>query len=203
MKNIMALLIIYCLFLSCNQANYGKSNSITPIDSTKEQAFLLKEAYAKNNYIGFLKTFPNSFLQFNNLYGFNDTSGAKLLYNESEKHIKFFFNSVSTNESLFFDKLMNIAVEGKWEADAPSYFQFNLIQIILNQPNKIVELLKRRTLKEQNEFWFFVFDGSSSIHDIQLKELYHKIYQKVNLIDRKQGEIIKNKFEDMYKVEIK
>jgi hypothetical protein len=70
--------------------------------------------------------------------------------------------------------------------------------LIKNKPNSLIELLSSKSLEAINNFWFFVFDGSSS-NDIQIKELFNNIYLKINSIDKKQGSLLYKKFNEMYK----
>jgi hypothetical protein len=199
--------ISFFYFQSCTSNSYERNHLNKSIskrgankisDSLEIKANRLKEAYKKNDYSTFLITFPNSFTEFSDLYDYNEEKGEKLLYSVYEKHISFLFDSVGSREKQLCSKAFNIASQGKWDADAVGYFQNKLSELIKNKPNSLIELLSSKSLEAINNFWFFVFDGSSS-NDIQIKELFNNIYLKINSIDKKQGSLLFKKFNEMYK----
>ena len=52
--------------------------------------------------------------------------------------------------------------------------------------------------KDVTDFWHFIFDGSGK-YDLQNKEKFEIIYNKVNSLDKGEGKLLKEEFEKMYK----
>ncbi len=205
MKKIIYIVVFFSLLSSCDW-NSKTNNSIRTTGNTqqvasynlKAKADELNKAYAKNNHFSFFKLFPNTYNEFLDLYGYNyEIEKNNILSPYSEAHIRFFFQCYELNEEKFIPKLFNLVKNGKWEADAPSYLQEFLINFILKNPSEVVEYLNNQNENDVSGFWYFVFDGSSK-NDKQVRELFKSLYEKINLIDSNQGEILKKEFDFMY-----
>lgn len=131
----------------------------------EDKARLIEEYYNKsyNNHDSikyrklFFEEFPNNFKELTTLYGF-DQKGP--LYYQSTHHILFLFNHLNCiKECLYYEKLINIAVKGKWDADAINAFQFGLREHVLKNPILTFELLKKKKDQDIKSFFFFFFDG--------------------------------------------
>lgn len=207
MMRIFFIMAISCLVFSCNAkekkndtSDIVQKDSITVVnDSLKIKANQLKEAYSKNNYFGFFKLFPNTFDEFLKLYGYDDEKGENnILALVCEDHIDFFFASYELNKESFIPKMFNLVKVGHWEADAPSTLQDNIEKFIKLHTKEVIDYLITKPDIEVTGFWYFVFDGSSR-NDLQNKDKFNNIYQKINSLDKKQGLILKSEFEKMYK----
>lgn len=205
MMKICLILISLSLILSCNitERKSGSNNTlqkdiiVIANDSLKIKINQLKEAYSKNNYFTFFELFPNTFNDFLELYGYDDIMGEKPLYNVCEEHINFFFNSYEFNRKEFIPKLFNVIKDAYWEADAPSYLQKNVSELIKLHTTDFVDYLNIYPDRDVKRFWHFVFGGSGKC-DLQNKEKFEIIYGKINSIDKKQGDLLKEEFETMY-----
>ncbi|WP_310555767.1 SH3 domain-containing protein [Flavobacterium sp.] len=145
---------IIFLFLTLNSC---KSESQESLGSIIE----LKKAYSKNDDALFIKNFPKNHKQFVSYFGWNDILDKPFpLYNENEKYIEKFFNIVSKNENKEFLKLIiDIGVNGKYQADAVSYFKMQTEKIFIKNPNLVCELLKDRKTRDVDSFWYFYIDS--------------------------------------------
>jgi len=160
----------------------------------------LRLSFKKKDYKMFFDFFPCSFSQFLNIYGFDDKNGAKPLYEVYEDHVNYFFECEGhIGQKEFINKIYGIVKNAVWEADAPTILQDNLTLLIIKSPKEILSLLTIKPKKEVESFWIFVFDGSST-YDLQNKEKFKKIYSKINALNPKQAELIKQVFEKMYNV---
>ena len=201
MIRLLFIVSISFLFLSCN-ANERRNQSLTTtennsIDNTRIEQ--LKNAYEKRDYKSFFKLFPNTYNELLDFYGYSDSLGERPLYSLYEEHIKYLFqyeNIISSE--IFTEKIYSIAVNGLWEADAVGLFQVNLSQLIINKPNLFIKILTAKSENEVKSFWHFVFDGSSK-NDVQNKDKFNNIYQKINSLDERQSLVLKSEFEKMYK----
>ena len=109
---------------------------------------LLKEAYRNKDEETFLDLFPNSYAKFIEYYGYVENKPMPL-YHEAFEHIKFLTSSKICKQKLL-DKMVNIAKDAKWEADAPNYLREILIHSIQECPDTILSLLKDKEIKEIN-----------------------------------------------------
>ncbi len=154
-----------------------------------EKATKLKQLYVKatssvrNSYrLEFFSEFPNSFSELNKLYGYtNDKAGP--LYEFSNKHIYELFNNLKDiPDTLYYNKIIRIAIGGHWDADGIDAFQDGLRTHVLNNLDLTLEILEKYSDRNIESFWFFYFDGphpSSQIDDrLQtLKDKDSKIYK--------------------------
>lgn len=201
MKKIFLILVVSCLVFSCN-ANEKKeeSNNVAQKDNIADTRIeKLKQAFEQNNYSIFFKLFPDTYSELIDFYGFDDNTGKKPLYDFYETHINYFFKyEEKISSEIFVGKVYKIAKDGVWDADGIGLFQSNLSELIISKPNIFLEILTTKPDKEATSFWHFVFDGSGK-YDLQNKEKFETIYNKINPLDKKQGRLLKDEFERMYK----
>ena len=63
-------------------------------------------------------------------------------------------------------KIINISIGGHWDADAINYFQHGLRNKVFENPRLTFDLLKVKSDKDVQSFWFFFY---SSIHPVYNK----------------------------------
>lgn len=133
----------------------------------------------------FFNNFPGSFLAFDALFGYKDETGAAPLYKEANQYIDrlFFTKAVNTTEKA--KKVIKIAVNGEWDADAISHFQHQLQEFTVNNFTLFLKELNKLGSKEQIEsVWQFCFDVESSGYRKRYYETLHdKLGQNQGMID--------------------
>lgn len=197
MRNILFLFSF--LFVACNQ-NGKKNHSYSDIrmdSSLSIKVGRLSVAFKENNYTVFFDQFPETFIEFIQCYGYDEEEGASPLYNESYSHIHFLFNCPNEVNFLLVQKVVNIAIKAKWEADAVNYFQAELLNLIEKYPGLVLDELKKRSISDCAHFWHFVFDGSGKF-DTQNNIRYQRLLKIVKSIDIEQSNILYDEFEKMY-----
>jgi hypothetical protein len=109
----------------------------------------------------FFNEFPSNYNDFKVIYGYSETDTTLgLLYSEAEGHIIFFFKLGNIIEKdKFILKTINIAINGKWQADGGNYFLVRLKKQISNNLESYCRLLSRFSDNGIKNFWVFVFDG--------------------------------------------
>jgi hypothetical protein len=171
------LIFLFLILTSC------KSESQENFDSITE----LKTAYLKKDNLLFIEKFPKNYKQFVSYFGWNESlDKPNPLYNESEKYIDLFFFIVTKKEnkrSLKF--IIDIGINGKYQADAVSYFKRKTDEVFIKAPNLACELLKNRNPQEVNSFWHFYLDSpipTKSIpnHFRNLKNECNSIYKSLD-----------------------
>lgn len=127
----------------------------------------------------FFDCFPNTFKQLDELYG--DHKSAPL-NDQAEQHIVDLFNNLNNiNDTLYYRKIVSIAVGGHWDADAVNFFQHGLEAKTAINPNLIVHVLKSLSNEKIQSFWYFYFDGAHPKKQIaeplqRMKAIDSKIY---------------------------
>lgn len=187
---------VLCLLLACNtKKNTNNTNCDNTITTRVEN---LKQAFEQRNYPCFFRQFPNTYKELIEFYGYDDSTGAKPLYDYYHSHINYLFEyDGKLIDEAFVIKVYGIAKNGIWDADCVGLFQLNLIELIERNPVVILQVLSKQPAKDITGFWFFVFDGAE-IFDLQNKERFDMIYNKIDSLDKKQALILKNEFKKMY-----
>lgn len=184
--------VIFLLFIGCNssgQNNDGSNKTLSndiiqkkvQIDSLKIYFQKAKENNSKENEIKFINSFPNSFLQFQETFGYDDSQEKGMpLYKESYDYIQLFFKSINKNPS-YNKKVFNLAINGYWNADAENFLQMNLEKYFSENPLLVCKILNEYTIEQQQSIWNFISDGIESKKEIpkyldDIKKCNDKIY---------------------------
>lgn len=166
MKISNRIILLGCVMLlsmvSCAQTT--KSKRLSSIYSE------YKRSKSKQSEKDFFKEFPNSFKEFQSVYGYDDVKGESPNYKVAFDHVNFFFKSAPlVNKNEFSRKLINITLHGKWEADAENYFQDNLRNYYFANSTAILDILKASKLTDADQFWYFFCDGPSFDSTLEAK----------------------------------
>jgi len=203
-KQFINITLIVIIFNVCHAQNTKLSDGTNQFpDSINLKAKKLKQLYllstsssagVKEEYHQqFFDAFPNSFNEFNEIYGYVNNKPA-ILYFEADKHIIELFNKLrNINDTLYFKKLISIAIGGHWDADAVNYFQNGLKNRVINNPELTIYVLKNRSKKDIKSFWYFFFDGAHPKTQIpehlkNIKSLDLEIY---NIMIETQKQVLK------------
>jgi len=157
MKKLTLLLFF---FFNYSYAQVPGKAIITKADKLRDlYAKIMTEPDNDNAKQAFFNVFPATFKEFVNLYGYENDSPC-ILYYKAEGHVLGLFNNIkSVNDTLYYNKIIDIAIGGRWDADAVSYLQQGIRQHVLKNIDLTVYLLGRRSSKQMHSFWYFYFDG--------------------------------------------
>ena len=150
-----------------------------------------KQDNSHKNKANFFYAFPNTFTEFNQLYGYDDLKGAAPCYKVAQDHIKLFFDLADdVQEDVFCKKVLNICKDARWDADAVSYFQKYLRNYLLAN-KQLLNCISEVDKQQIYYFWYFISDEphfnenfSKSVHDLirhddELMESYLKAVEEV------------------------
>jgi len=128
-------------------------------DSLEQAAIRLTELYDNKNCKEFVNTFPTTFREFNELYGYEDGKGEGKLSLKCEEHISYFFNCSEVSDHEKLNKVIRIGIDGKWDADAIAIFQISAFKLVEENINEAKEILDHLPDEKAASFWYFLFDG--------------------------------------------
>lgn len=132
----------------------------------------LKSAYynvikngSQENWGNYVEKFPDRFEDFDSIFGYrNDSKGP--LYDMYQQYIDLFFVArqyVSSEE--YYEKVINIARTGSWDADAVNLFQAGIVDLLSNdsinpqEKSVFFKVLSSFSNTDITHFWSFYYDG--------------------------------------------
>lgn len=142
-----------------------------------------------------VNTFPTTFTTFKNLYGFDDVKGKGILYDKYEENIDTFFSCQNISTQVKLHKAIKICIDGMWDADAVSLFQYNTLELIKTNPKEAETILNNLSKNEYSSVWHFLFDGPhpNNKENIKNVEYFSQIFGENN----KQTKTLKKEFEKL------
>lgn len=103
---------------------------------------ILREAYAQKDWKAFVDNFPQTFVEFVDLYGCDLDKGPKPLYEENMTHIFFIFSDDRIREKQYLEWLLKLTEGYMWEADAVNWLGYNIGLMIDSYPELISDFMK-------------------------------------------------------------
>ena len=168
MKQLNKFKLVFLLLLvlnsSCNSQN----------KESKKINVLLNECKlnpTKEHFNLFFNSFPSSYNELQNTFGYSDDKGEAPYYTNGEEYIVTFFkSSQAVEKEVFIDKLIEISKGGKWDADNINSFQEKLRNYFFSNDNAFLITLNTKDKTVVKEFWYFFSD-----EPVFNKENYTKI----------------------------
>lgn len=158
MKSISIIVFILLSVINAEAQNYTDRNHD------------LQDAYNKvindkttENLTLFFHFFPNTFEEFDSIFGYRENQIGPL-YDKYQQYIYLFFESQNyINESVYYNKLIKIAKDGIWDADANNLFQLCIVNLVIedstnSQISSFLETLSTFSEIDISNFWRFYFD---------------------------------------------
>lgn len=197
------LLFAFLFFaVSCGSSNIEQKSDAqvtnTPVvqNELEKKAANLTKLYDDKNCKEFIDAFPNTFREFDQLYGFDDEKGGRILFSQSEVHVSHFFNCAEVSEREKLEKVIKIGVDGKWEeADSIYMLQNSAYDFIKKNSDVTKELLDKLPDEKAASFWYFLFDAPHPTD----KEKVKKIELLSNLLGKnsKQSKLLSEQYEKL------
>ncbi|RAV30768.1 hypothetical protein [Sinomicrobium soli] len=194
MNKVFCTIVILniCLFIGCEQVKKNKNKSeysegttkdiskaeqqVSEIDSlTYYFKKISSEKVSDADLTRYVYAFPSTFQSFQDYFGFDDEEGEMPLYKEANAYIDMLFlSSEICCKDEVLNKIINIAKQGKWDADAVNYLKHKLHEMIEDNPDDLFEILSQKEQRTQIGFWFFHFDGPHPE-----KEISQRLLEKI------------------------
>ena len=103
---------------------------------------ILREAYAQKDWKAFVDNFPQTFVEFVDLYGCDLDKGPKPLYEGNMTHILFIFSDDRIRGKQYLEWLLKLTEGYMWEADAVNWLGYNIELMIDSYPELISDFMK-------------------------------------------------------------
>ena len=123
---------------------------------------LLKHPESKEAQMAYFEAFPNTWMEYIVAYQFvpDDKEGRKNLYSVGHKHMHAFEYKLNLiPDSLYYKKLVNIAIGARKDADAANYLQGCVKDHMINHSEEILNALAPLRKGHRFEFWEFYFSN--------------------------------------------
>ena len=123
---------------------------------------LLKHPKNKKARGANFEAFPNTWMEYIVTYQFvpDDKEGRKNLYSVGHKHMHAFEYKLNLiPDSLYYKKLVNIAIGARKDADAANYLQGCVKDHMINHSEEILNALAPLRKGHRFEFWEFYFSN--------------------------------------------
>jgi hypothetical protein len=206
----MKLLTLLIIILILNMNPYANAQSVLAPKDYSNDSLMLRAKKLKQLYLlstsssvdlgniykeKFFNEFPTTFKGLNELYGddYDIHHKPAILIDQAEKHINLFNELNTINDTLYYHKIISIAIDGRWDSDAVNFFQHGLKIKVLNNPALVVNILKNMPNDKIRSFWYFYFDGAHPKKQIaeplqKIKSMNNKIF---DLMIKAQNDVLK------------
>lgn len=131
---------------------------------------LLKHPESKEAQMAYFEAFPNTWMEYIVTYQFvpDDKEGRKNLYSVGHKHMHAFEYKLNLiPDSLYYKKLVNIAIGARKDADAANYLQGCVKDHMINHSEEILNALAPLRKGHRFEFWEFYFSNIIAVETIE------------------------------------
>ncbi len=171
--------------------------SIFKFKNAKQQADTLMKYFDKKQLATdekFFCAFPDSFKGMQNIFGFDDNKGAAPLYDyhNGENMIGYFANLNSISKEIYYEKYINICVDGVWEADNIRE-AFGLADRLINDTEAACSSLSKRADKEIKSVFHFIFDGPHPKNE-QNERTYKELLPKLTKQNERLGKLLTDSY---------
>ena len=171
--------------------------SLFKFKNAKEQADTLSKYFDKKQLGSderFFCAFPNSFKEMQDVFGFDNNKGSAPLYDypNGENMIKYFAKLNSIPKDIYYDKYINICLDGVWEADNIRE-AFGFADRLTNDTEAACLSLAKRTDKEIKSVFHFIFDGPHPKNEYNEK-IYTELLPILTKQDERLGKLLKEAY---------
>ena len=141
---------------------------------------LVNEPDKKENQLQFFDAFPCNWREFITTYGFSSRILGQCphdgydytKYNASKSHIEALGSISLVNDTLYCRKLVNIAVGGIYEADAPNFFNSLLHRVMSKKMDVMLYTVSRLRRGHCMQFWQFYWSSNGKSDELE-REFVH------------------------------
>lgn len=173
MRNKMLILIILVLSVTTNAASQTFSVDTAKLNTSFRE--LVSNPNTLERQKAFFEAYPNTWTEFIMTYQYSSKNNYDLtMYNLAQKQIDALGGRITLiKDSIYCKKLVNIAVGGEIEADAPNYYQALLHKIMWLRMDGMLEAISKLRKGHQMQFWQFYW--SNPVKSKQIETEYNRL----------------------------
>lgn len=123
----------------------------------------------------YFDAFPKNWTEYINLYRYdNDKKYDLTMYHWGHKQMEVFSNRLtSIKKEDYLNRLIGLATDAMYDADAPAYLKKTLHKFMNKDPQIFMKLLSKHSKDTQKSFWSFYWSApyKSTKYEIQLEHL--------------------------------
>lgn len=155
-----ASIVVFILLSVINAEAQNNTDKISDLQDAYDRVISDK---SKENWIHFFDIFPNTFESFDSIFGYRENQKGPL-YDMYQQYISLFFEAQNhIKGEVYYDKLIRIAKDGIWDADANSLFQACIFNFVIDdsansQRGSFLETLSTFSETDISNFWRFYFE---------------------------------------------
>lgn len=144
-------------------------------------------------------SFPDSFKDMQELFGYDDSKGAAPLYDYplGENIIKYFGQMTTIPKDKYYDKYINICIGGIWQADNIRE-GFGIHERLINDSEAICSRLTKKTDKEIKSVFRFIFDGPHPKNDNN-QMIYNQLLPNIDKFDKRLSNLLAESYNQLMK----
>ena len=197
---------LYLVFFFWTFITYGQTDCVNTKEfkSIQEHANILTKYFNQINSTSgndklefeklFFCAFPKSFVKMKELFGYENGISAPLYdYPLGANIIKKFEKLNSIEKESYYNKYIEICINGIWEADNIRA-GFGFRSKILKDTNNACRVLIKRTDKEIVSVFRFFYDGP---HPKNNQDLYDELYKTLSNKNEKLSRLLKFSFDQL------
>jgi len=159
-----------------------------------------KEILAINNQEtqqNFIDAYPNSFKKMQETFGYDDEKGPAPYYDHiiGGGMIKLFSELDPIDKGQYYNKLINICINGKWEADNIRG-GFGIYKKMIKNPNDIYQSISTRTDAEIESVFKFIFDGPHPNNE-ENNKIYNQIIEVMPLEFKRERQLLELAYNEL------
>jgi len=151
--------------------------------------------YKKHDHQRFFCAFPNSFKEMEQVFGYDHSLGAAPLYTDGNELIVFFSELNSIDRETYYNKYIDICINGNWQADNIRE-AFGFADLIKRDPKNACLYLSKRKDSEVQSIFRFIFDGPHPDNE-ENKVCYKELAEILTQYDHRLSSILKIAYKDV------
>ena len=214
MRKLISIAIITVIFSACAQKKGTFIKHQFNFETVNEQAdsivYFMEKLLKTNDpqwEQKFFFAFPNSFLEMENIFGYDDKKGEAPLYSIERHSGKYLEKRIFSNfigyfgeiknipSSLFIEKFIKINIKGKWQADNIQA-GFGISYIILEKTEEFCRIASKFKPSEMKSVFTFIFDGPHPKNEYNEK-LYKKLKNVIEKYDKELSLIFEKSYVEL------
>ena len=165
MKKSLLSVVLFMLVV------FGANAQYFQVDTAKlNTAYraLVNEPDKKENQLLFFDTFPCNWREFITTYGLCSKDGYDLtMYDAAHCHIEALGSISLVNDTVYCRKLVNIAVGGTYEADAPNFFKSLLHRVMHEKMDAMLYTVSQLRKGHCMQFWQFYWSSNRKSDELE------------------------------------